>query len=242
MHGTTCTTLPRCTWRWLFSAGFPGAFADADLLPQQERPGGGRGYLGCPVGKRLQHEPSPRQVPAVRTVGLGLPSAAEAKIRACGPATSASPSRSCSPEGLGLLLPPHRNWCHQLEGGLARPDCQQRSSQGIGQVQQMPAGQQHCFRRVCCFWRTAMLATAETPTATSPVPGWLCSAVAEEVRGRLRPFISSHVGGPPRGGGHPAPGCRGQWDMFCSQPAPPAWGGGCCYFSASPGWALPVLG
>lgn len=50
--------------------------------------------------------------------------------------------------------------------------------------------------------------TAETPTATSPVPGWLCGAAAEEVRGRLRPFISSHMWGPPRGGGHPAPGCR----------------------------------
>lgn len=74
------------------------AFTDAGLLPEQQRLGGGRGYLGCPDEKRQQREPSLRQVPTVQRAELGLPGAAEAKIRARSSLTSASPARGCGPE------------------------------------------------------------------------------------------------------------------------------------------------
>lgn len=82
-----------------FQPGFSrqwAAFTDAGLLPEQHRLGGGRGYLGCPDGKRQRCEPSLGQVPTVQRAGLGLPGTAEA--RACSSLTSASPARGCGPE------------------------------------------------------------------------------------------------------------------------------------------------
>ena len=93
-----------------FQPGFSGrwaAFTDTD--PEQERPGGGRGYLGCPVGKRLWREPSPRQVLTVQRAGLGLPGAAEAKIRA----RSSPTSRSWSRGTRAAPATTHGNWSHR---------------------------------------------------------------------------------------------------------------------------------
>jgi len=123
-------------------------------------------------------EPSAGQVPAVWRAGLGLPAAAGPKIGAHGSPTSASPARGCGPEGLGLLLPP------PVETGSI-------GGRWIADTGQAGPVQQHRLGRV--RRPTAVPEVAETPAATSPVPGRLCSAAAEEVRGRLRPCSSSHV-------------------------------------------------
>lgn len=193
-------TAPSC------SAAFSsGGSTDPPLL--QQRPGLGRGYLG------LQRQPSPGQGPVVQRAGLGQ---AEAKIRAHSSPASSRPARDCGSGGLGLLLPPHTDT--GVTGGwfsLAQwPTMQQTGHQ---------AGSAEACGAAVLVWEGLPLCWRQWKP---PVPVSLCSAAAEEVRGRLRPFTLSHVLGPPR--------TRLWWgrDGTCSAPSlhpqPEHWGGGCC--------------
>lgn len=163
----------------------------------------------------------------VQRAGLGLPSAAEDKIRARISPTCASPARGHGSEGRGLLLPPYmetgviRGWFGPAWSPTMRqPGHRADSAAAFGAAALVWEG--------LLFLENSSAGDSRNPHSNQPSSGVALRCCG---RGSARAAETFHlitrVGATMRQR-PPSTRLQGGWDTLCSQPAPPAWGGGCC--------------